>query len=180
MQVRPESHHREVPWGPPAHLSFPNHCKYNSTKTSVKWTSGQCPLDIQVSNSSYIPCTLQSQVCAIVGGTFTVAGIIDSCIFSGEVSYFSNCQESKTCFHFSNIHRVLTSFFQRLKSSRSLSWENLIKKKEISKTLLTSSVFCYCHSVNIAIWTFVQTIDHGCSIYCIINLHCNAVILWNL
>ena len=84
------------------------------------------------------------QVCAIVGGTFTVAGIIDSCIFSGRYS--------------SHISITDLFIFQRLKSSRSLSWANLIEKGRKSSagqfslfslasgsSLTLQSNFCPCN-----------------------------------
>ena len=100
MQVRSQSDHSEVPRGPAAHLPFSDHCKYNHhpatlftkhlqlgsslylTKTSLESLSLNKP-PLSIKWCIKIQWSNPFQVCAIVGGTFTVAGIIDSCIFSG-------------------------------------------------------------------------------------------------
>ena len=89
LQVRSESDHSKIPWRPTTHLPFPDHCKCITTLKSAK----HCFFIIQKAKTNpkslftivdpwKLNCNL-FQVCAIVGGTFTVAGIIDSCIFSG-------------------------------------------------------------------------------------------------
>ena len=106
LQVRSESDHCKIPWRPTTHLPFPDHCKCITTLKSAK----HCFFIIQKAKTNpkslftivdpwKLNCNL-SQVCAIVGGTFTVAGIIDSCIFSGKkhaaVATIHVCTHSST------------------------------------------------------------------------------------
>lgn len=60
-----------------------------STALSLLWValyvSSSLSLSLSLPNDIYLLCLCQ--ICAIIGGTFTVAGIIDSCIFTASEAW---------------------------------------------------------------------------------------------